>query len=126
MNTKNKGNKKMEKEIENKPMTLDEIGETVQRDLDAQFDEWGNALEFRFVMSSQSYRAKQIGMDVGKLSHELEKAGYIKIVRTPKGQKFVFSGKCPLTKEEMQNWLQEQEIMKESQKKFKKQLKAQA
>lgn len=117
-NMKNKGSKKMEKQ-ENK-FTIDDIGREINQRLSSHFNQWRAGLQFRFVMSSQAYRAKALGMDVGSMAHKLEESGYIKILNTPNGQRFVFAGDCPMTIEEMQNWLQEQEMIKESQKELKK------
>lgn len=123
---KNKGNKKMDK-TNNTVMTIERIGESLRRELTKHFNEWQSALEYRFVISSQGYRAKALGMDIGEFSDQLEKLGYIKILRTPRGQKFVFAGDCPWSLEEMQNWLQDQMVMREEEKRSNKQLaKAQA
>jgi NAD-dependent DNA ligase len=124
---KNKKEGKMEnteKVIE--PMTIETIGKNIHTELSEQFKDWQNGLEYRFVLSSQAYRAKALGMDVTELAQRLQEMGYIKILRTPKGKKFVFAGDCPWSREEMQSWLQEQEILKESEKEFKKQLRSQA
>lgn len=107
------------------PLTIENIGKSLHSDLSEQFKEWQNGLEYRFVISSQAYRAKALGMDVTELALKLQEMGYIKILRTPKGKKFVFAGDCPWSREEMQSWLQEQEILKESEKEFKKQLRSQ-
>lgn len=110
----------------NEPMTLEKIGQSLNRELTKHFEEWQSGLEYRFVVSAQGYRAKALGMDTGEMADILETEGYIKVVRTPNGKKYVFAGDCPWSLEEMRNWLQEQEILKESQKEFKKQMKAQA
>lgn len=115
--------KKTDNEKTEKTMTLDEIGRETQLRLSKHFEQWKAGLQFRFVLSSQAYRAKALGMDVGTMSSELETRGYIKVLNTPSGQRFVFAGDCDWSLEEMQNWLQEQELFKESQKEFKKQLK---
>lgn len=112
-------------ETETNIVTIEQIGKEIQSRLNKHFEQWAGALQFRFVMSNQAYRAKALKIDVGTLANELEEMGFIKVLNTPSGQRFVFSGNCPWGMEEMQNWLQEQEIHKESQKEFKKQLKAQ-
>jgi len=114
--------KKTDKDKTEKTMTLDEIGKETQLRLSKHFEQWKAGLQFRFVLSSQAYRAKALGMDVGAMSSELETLGYIKVLNTPSGQRFVFAGDCEWSNEEMQNWLQEQEMLKESQKEFKKQI----
>lgn len=123
--TENKGNKNMKKD-KSPIMTIEKIGESLNRELNKHFDEWKAALEYRFVISSQGHRAKALGMDTGELADQLETLGYIKILRTPRGQKFVFAGDCPWSMEEMQTWLQDQVIQREEEKRFnKQQLKAQ-
>lgn len=114
--------KNMEKNLDNID-TINKIGNEINLRLANHFKQWGAGLQFRFIMSSQAYRAKNLGMDVGTLSNKLESMGYIKIMNTPSGQRFVFAGNCPWTTEEMMNWLQEQEMLKETQKEFKKSLK---
>ena len=115
----------MKKQKNNEPMTIERIGEGLNRELSKHFNEWKAGMEFRFVLSAQGYRAKALGMDIGEFSDKLETLGYIKIVRTPKGQKFVFAGDCPWTLEEMQTWLMDQVYQREEEKRFNKQLKAQ-
>lgn len=114
----------MEKVEKKNKVTLDGVGKDIQRRLNGYFKQYGSGLEFRTVMSSQSYRAKALGMDVGELSDKLEAGGYIKVLWAPGGQRFVFSGTCPLSEEQMQEWLHDQEIMRETQKEMKKQAKA--
>lgn len=121
--TENKGNKKMQnnKSENNEVMTIDRIGESLKKKLNKFFSEWRGGMEFRFVLSSQGYRAKALGMDIEEFSEKLEELGYIKIAMTPRGQKFVFAGDCPWQFDEMQNWLMDQVFQREEEKRFNKQ-----
>ena len=119
--TENKGNKKMKKTTKAPAMNLERIGERLNIELNKHFDEWKAGMEYRFVLSAQGYRAKALGMDTSEFASRLVKLGYIKIVRTPKGQRFVFAGDCPFTTEEMHTWLMDQVYQKEEEKRFAKQ-----
>ncbi len=119
--TESKGNKKMKKTKSAEPMSLERIGENLNKELTSFFNEWRGGMEFRFVLSAQGYRAKALGMDISEFTNRLEDLGYIKVVRTPKGQRFVFAGDCPFTTEEMHTWLMDQVYQKEEEKRFAKQ-----
>ncbi len=114
-------NKKEAKEaLEYKAEAIASIGRGVKTRLKDHFKQWNGGLPYKTVISAETYRARRIGMEVGELASELETAGYIKIFNTPSGARYVFSGDCPLTIEEMQNWLQEQEVYKETEREFRK------
>lgn len=115
----------MKQESENQ-ITLEGIGKEIQKRLDKHFKQWGAGLPFKAIISNQAYRAKVLGMGVGELADRLEDEGFIKVLNTPNGARFIFSGDCPMTLDQMQDWLQEQEIKKESEKDFKKHLRSKA
>lgn len=102
----------LEQEIEN-------LGTDTQTRLNKQFEQWGGGLMYRIAITSLSYDAKRIGLTLSQLATRLEDEGYIKIFNTPTGARWVFSGDCPMSHEEMQTWLQEQEMTNQTIREFK-------
>ena len=109
----------MEKTVDQKK--LSEIGEEIKIRLTNHFKQWEAGLPFKLIMSAQSHKAKQLGLDVGALANELENQGFIKILNSPSGARFVFAGDCPLSLEEMKEWLQTEEMSKETARELKRQ-----
>lgn len=99
---------------------IESTAENLKYRLKAQFKQWGGGLQFRAVMASKSVAAKKVGLTLDALTQILEDEGHIKVFNTPNGARYVFSGDCPLTDEEMQAWLQEQEIEKQNNLEFAK------
>lgn len=111
----------MDKETKEK---VEQIGRDIRARLNTHFKQWNGGLPYRAIMSSQTYRAKAVGMLLGELSDTLEDQGFIKVVSTPSGARFVFAGDCGLTEDQMRDWLQEQEMVKEASKEARRASKA--
>lgn len=95
---------------------INKIGLEVKRRLDQHFKQWGGGLSFRTVMSNNSYKARNLGLEVGELAQLLEDKGYIKVINTPSGARFLFSSECPLSNDELADWLMTQELQKSADK----------
>jgi hypothetical protein len=92
---------------------LREIGMEMQFRLKHQFDQWGTGLPFVSIISNKYHDAKRMGITVTKLAQILEEQGFIKVINTITGSRFVFSGDCDLTPNEMLSSILEQQIHKQ-------------
>ena len=99
---------------------IEQIGEGLQHDLDRHFKQWEGGLPFKAFLSQKWHQAAKVGLNVSNLANTLEKMGYIKILSTPKGKRFIFSGSCKWTLNEIQEWIQLQESIHEAEKEYKK------
>lgn len=94
------------------------------RDLFAQLeDQWKEneaGIDYAKIMNKYARRAASLGVALTEFANILQHLGFIKYVISPNGKRMVFSGKCPLTKEEMQDWFQTIEMARETEKEFKK------
>lgn len=88
---------------------VERIGIEMQESLDQQFDQWGMGLPFKAVLSNKYHDAKKLEMTVTQLGNLLEKLGYIQVMRTMSGARYVFSTNSKLTPNEMLNSIYEQE-----------------
>ncbi len=117
--------KLMEKqEIDTQQIEFNRIGTGLRIQLNKHFEQWSAGLPYKTIMSPLSSKARLFSISLDELSEFLENNNFIKVRRTPQGKRFVFSGDCPLTNEELNNWVQDQEIQKEAEKEFKKANKA--
>lgn len=116
--TKQKAVKMDKSEIKSE---VDKVGRNIQTQLESHFKQWQAGLPFRVVMSPYSARAKNLGFGgASEFSLELQELGYIKLFSSPAGRRFIFSGKCTLTDEEIVEWLQDQEMIRDAEKEHKK------
>lgn len=100
---------------------IERTGKSLQALLDSHFKQWQTGLPFKTVLSPYSTRAKTLGFGgVSELAQELEKQGFIKVLSSPSGKRFVFSTKCSMSKDEIHDWLQTQELMNETEREMKK------
>jgi len=104
---------KLEQVKVDKSEVIERVGRAFKARLDSHFAQWTGGLPFKVIMSNYSYKAKALGMDVGELAQELEAKGFIKIINSPSGARYLFSGDCPLTETELMDWLSTQEQAKE-------------
>jgi len=99
---------------------VNQVGKSLQYRLNRHYEQWQAGLPFKTALSDQSYKAKAIGLTVADLAQELEEAGFIKVYNIPSGARFVFSGDCPASLDEIQEFLHSQEAAKEANKTMKK------
>ncbi len=99
---------------------IEMIGSGLLKKLNKHYEQWECGLPYKTVLSPFSPKAKSMGLALDDLSEKLEDEKYIKVFSTPNGKRFVFSGDCPLSNEEIRNWIQDQEVQKETEKELKK------
>lgn len=99
---------------------LNQIGDGLSSQLDKHFKQWGGGLPFKTILSQKAHKAKMIGLDVAQLADALEELKYIRISSTPTGKRYIFSGKCKLTDQQIQDWVQEHEMNLQAEAELKK------
>lgn len=100
---------------------IDRTGKNIQVMLDRHFAQWQAGLPFKVALSPYSAKSKHLGFSgVSDLAQKLQDTGYIKLFSSPSGRRFVFSSKCEWTDEETLAWLQDQEMIRETEKEHKK------
>lgn len=107
-----------------KEAAIEQIGRDVQSRLKQYFEQWEGGLSFRAILSNYSVKASKLGFTTTEFANELMDRGFIKIFLTPSGSRFVFPGDCPLSLQEIQEWLHTQEVKKETDKEAKRAVKA--
>jgi hypothetical protein len=65
------------------------------------FDTWKQAKEYRRVFTRFSATAKKIGFALAEFSFLLEQRGYIRLIDTPSGKRYVLPAKLKWTEDEI-------------------------
>jgi hypothetical protein len=99
---------------------INRIGEDIKIHLNLQFKQWGTGLPFKTVFTKYSLKAKKLGYEVSMLSHVLQELGYIEIISTPSGKRWIFSKDSKLTPEAMSEIVLSEEARLESEKEMRK------
>lgn len=103
-------------ELESNKDELTRLGTGIKAQLDSHFKQWNAGLPFKTIISKHSVKAKSMSLSVDELAMELEANGYIKVLSTPTGRRYVFSGTVPLEPDELNDLIQMQESIRESSK----------
>lgn len=96
------------------------IGEDIKVHLNLQFAQWQTGLPFKIVFTKYSSKAKKLGYELSMLSHVLQKMGYIEIVSTPSGKRWIFSKESNLSPDRMLELVLSEEARIESERELKK------
>lgn len=116
----------MLQEADEVKLELVKIGMDINKRLNKHFEQWGGGLQYKLILPHYASRAKRLGLSVTELSDALEEIGAIKVLNSPNGKRFIFSGDCQATPEEMNDWLQTQEMVREQNQEAKKQQRKEA
>ena len=100
------------------------IGEDIKVHLDLQYKQWKTGLPFKTVFTKYSSKAKKLGYELSMLSHTLQQMGYIEIVSTPSGKRWIFSKKSNLSLDTMLEIVLSEEARIESDREIKKSMRA--
>ena len=92
--------------------TIEKVGSGIKRKLEAQFNQWGNGIEYRRLFNGYSVVAKKLGVDLATFAYDIESHGFIKIYNTPKGKAVVYASTCPLNSEQIDAQLLQMELNK--------------
>jgi hypothetical protein len=95
---------------------INKIGEDIKVHLNLQFKQWGTGLPFKTVFTKYSTKAKKLGYEVSMLSHVLQEMGYIEVISTPSGKRWIFSKDSKLDQERMLELVLSEEARIESEK----------
>lgn len=99
---------------------IKKIGEDIKIHLNLQYKQWGTGLPFKIVFTKYSAKAKKLGYELSMLSHILQEMGYIELISTPSGKRWVFSKDSKLTLDEMSEKVLSEEARLESEKEMKR------
>lgn len=79
---------------------VDRLGAELKTRLNNHFQNYQTCVAFKTLLSHKASIARKVGLSLTELSNELEERGYIKVIEMPSMARFLFSGDCPLTKDE--------------------------
>jgi hypothetical protein len=85
------------------------IGRAIKSRLDMHNSQWQGGLLYKIILSPLATRVRKIGMDTTELATELQKRGYLRVIGTPDGSRYVFSGTSEMTPDEMLEWVIQRE-----------------
>lgn len=114
----------MDQEQQQNLEEVKKIGEDIKIHLNMQYKQWQTGLPFKIVFTKYSTKAKKLGYELSKLSDTLYKMGYIEIVLTPSGKRWVFSKESNLSHDRMLELVLSEEARIESDRELKKSLRA--
>ncbi len=97
----------------NNAETLARLGVGIKAQLDSHFTQWNAGLPFKTIISKHSVKARSMSLTVDELAIALEKEGFIKVLSTPSGKRYVFSGSVPLEPNQLNDLIQAQEEIRE-------------
>lgn len=76
-------------------------GASIQKQLTEHYAQWASGMEYRNIFPPLSKQIKGMGLSIMEFAYMLQDEGFIKLVNTPSGKKYVYAGDCPLTNEEI-------------------------
>lgn len=104
--------KKIETEQE-KLEVLHKLGAELKKRIDKYFKDTGiTCSPYRAIIGAKKSTAERLDLSLTDLCEKLEEFGYIKVLTVPGSARWVFSGSCELSPDEMRDHVQ-MEVMRE-------------